>query len=343
MYTDSRGRYSFGNLPLGYSGLAIEIGKPGWVSYGYLLGTLTSTSTNNDLFIRADGVPAGGRDFFVYDQTTGANIPATLQIRIPSGHTSRIALPNGYYDRLSGLPAWQTYDFTVTAPGYRSVTWLNQQVHYDTWWSISFSLPRSNQAVGRILGVVRNLITGNPIPNAQVSCFGAVTTDSQGRFTLENQPLGTYTLGVAAPGYTSRSVQITIHAGRVQARIQIRDRDTGQVVREETVALGDSGAFVVPNVPSGTYKVWVKPLGWCAEEADGITMPNLLPVAFSSGAQGDVNDDNVVDDADLLAVLFDFGNGGTNPYLAADLNKDGTVDDADLLIVLFNFGSSGTP
>lgn len=56
-----------------------------------------------------------------------------------------------------------------------------------------------------------------------------------------------------------------------------------------------------------------------------------------------MNDDNVVDDADLLAVLFDFGNGGTNPYLAADLNKDGTVDDADLLIVLFNFGSSGAP
>ena len=43
-----------------------------------------------------------------------------------------------------------------------------------------------------------------------------------------------------------------------------------------------------------------------------------------------------VDDADLLAVLFTFGNTGTN--LPEDLNGDGTVDDADLLTVLFAFG-----
>jgi hypothetical protein len=52
---------------------------------------------------------------------------------------------------------------------------------------------------------------------------------------------------------------------------------------------------------------------------------------------GDVNGDGCVDDADLLRVLFAFGNTGTN--LPEDLNRDGTVDDADLLIVLFNFGN----
>jgi hypothetical protein len=54
-------------------------------------------------------------------------------------------------------------------------------------------------------------------------------------------------------------------------------------------------------------------------------------------AAGDVNTDGCVDDADLLAVLFAFGNTGTD--LAEDLNGDGTVDDADLLAVLFNFGT----
>ncbi|MCX7992573.1 MAG: hypothetical protein N2651_02765 [Fimbriimonadales bacterium] len=43
-----------------------------------------------------------------------------------------------------------------------------------------------------------------------------------------------------------------------------------------------------------------------------------------------------VDDADLLQVLFAFGQSGSNP---ADVNGDGVVDDADLLEVLFNFGS----
>ncbi len=53
---------------------------------------------------------------------------------------------------------------------------------------------------------------------------------------------------------------------------------------------------------------------------------------------GDVNGDNVIDDADLLEVLFNFGSSTNAP---ADLNGDGVVDDADLLIVLFNFGAQG--
>jgi hypothetical protein len=130
-------------------------------------------------------------------------------------------------------------------------------------------------------------------------------------------------------------------AGRVQARVQIRDRQSGQVIQEATVTLGDSGAFVVPNVPSGTFKVWIKARGWLATLTDGITIPNLLPIVFESGVSGDANNDNIVDDADLLEVLFNFGQ--TGPGQNADLNYDEVVDDADLLIVLFNFGSQGDP
>jgi len=36
-------------------------------------------------------------------------------------------------------------------------------------------------------------------------------------------------------------------------------------------------------------------------------------------------------------VLFAFGQNGSN--LSADINHDGIVNDADLLAVLFNFGS----
>jgi hypothetical protein len=52
---------------------------------------------------------------------------------------------------------------------------------------------------------------------------------------------------------------------------------------------------------------------------------------------GDVNGDGCTDDADLLSVLFAFGQTGAN--LPADLNGDGIIDDADLLTVLFNFGN----
>jgi hypothetical protein len=50
---------------------------------------------------------------------------------------------------------------------------------------------------------------------------------------------------------------------------------------------------------------------------------------------GDVDGNGCVDDADLLAILFNFG--GTDPRY--DLNGDNIIDDADLLTVLFNFGS----
>ncbi len=51
---------------------------------------------------------------------------------------------------------------------------------------------------------------------------------------------------------------------------------------------------------------------------------------------GNLNGDCVVDDADLLQVLFNFGSNDA----ASDTNGDGAVDDADLLVVLFNFGST---
>jgi hypothetical protein len=63
--------------------------------------------------------------------------------------------------------------------------------------------------------------------------------------------------------------------------------------------------------------------------------------AAAAGCQphnGDVVEDGCVDDADLLAVLFAFGNTGSN-LGRVDVNCDQVVDDADLLTVLFNFGS----
>jgi len=53
---------------------------------------------------------------------------------------------------------------------------------------------------------------------------------------------------------------------------------------------------------------------------------------------GDVTGEGCIDDADLLAVLFAFGNTGSD-LGRVDVNCDQVVDDADLLQVLFNFGS----
>lgn len=105
----------------------------------------------------------------------------------------------------------------------------------------------------------------------------------------------------------------------------------------------------LPTAP-GTYTIAVDyrdlslpdPSGWVtlnlginAGGAHHLIIDNIRVLVES--VAGDVNGDGCVDDADLLAVLFAFGNSGYG--LPEDVNGDGVVDDADLLTVLFAFGN----
>lgn len=68
------------------------------------------------------------------------------------------------------------------------------------------------------------------------------------------------------------------------------------------------------------------------------TVSNIVVHEIGCVPPGDVNRDGIVDDADLLLVLFAFGSDD----IRYDLNADSIIDDADLLIVLFNFGLTCT-
>jgi hypothetical protein len=70
-------------------------------------------------------------------------------------------------------------------------------------------------------------------------------------------------------------------------------------------------------------------------DLEEMTFTDWLALARIESQPGDSNLDGCVDDADLLAVLFAFGQTGAS---LQDVNDDNVVDDADLLMVLFNFG-----
>jgi hypothetical protein len=113
----------------------------------------------------------------------------------------------------------------------------------------------------------------------------------------------------------------------------------GSQTDSATLTLGAGGSYSLQTGVTGTVQARVYVPGWLGQRQTLTVSSRGVVTANWSLTNGDVNRDNQIDDADLLEVLFAFGQTGTN--LPADCNGDGAVDDADLLIVLFNFGAVG--
>jgi len=365
-----------GNLPAGLN-LLIDAFAPNYRSRSYAgRRTRLGITDNLDIWFVSQDINAGRLIGQVTDLYTGAGIP-NASVFLSQVNTGRWALTytdvNGNLNIGDLFPG--TYHVTCDAAGYESAVAYHVPIAVGDNL-IQYALKPYNYPSGQLYGDVINAANNQGIAGSSVLLIASTGTTrlthtgGGSDYDFGQLPYDLrYTVVASAPGfqprqianievpaYSSIRVNIPLNAGAgglvgrlvldsfdrnpsglVQARVQIRNRTTNQVVREETVTLGDSGAFVVPNVAGGTYKVWIKAAGWLASLTDGITLPNLIPVVFQSGAPGDVNNDNLVSDADLLAVLFAFGNAGG----PEDLNRDGLVDDADLLLVLFNFGAVG--
>ncbi|MCS7300900.1 MAG: hypothetical protein NZ556_05025 [Fimbriimonadales bacterium] len=91
------------------------------------------------------------------------------------------------------------------------------------------------------------------------------------------------------------------------------------------------------NQPAGTYTVVAKLNKHLSRRVDNLSLSGAHARNWQFNTLGDLNGDDVIDDADLLQVLFAFGSSN----FEADVNGDGIVDDADLLTILFNFGAVG--
>ncbi|MCW5935435.1 MAG: hypothetical protein KIT45_14235 [Fimbriimonadia bacterium] len=128
--------------------------------------------------------------------------------------------------------------------------------------------------------------------------------------------IGNAPLGIA---HLSGVVEVLFDNGHVP---QLGDRYRVLEYREKT---GQFASLTLPELPAG---LWIVP-EYDATGMDLVVVLDRIP--------GDVDGDGCVNDEDLLAVLFAFGQSGGS--LPPDLNDDGTVNDEDLLLVLFNFGN----
>jgi len=107
---------------------------------------------------------------------------------------------------------------------------------------------------------------------------------------------------------------------------------------EMVAPVNPDGTVELHDTPVGVHDIKVRIhnslFGRVPSVALEVDQPAAIQVRLLNG---DVNADNIVDDADLLYILMHYGQH-TPDY---DLNGDALIDDADLLIVLFNFGAIG--
>jgi hypothetical protein len=157
-------------------------------------------------------------------------------------------------------------------------------------------------------------------------------------------------LSVSVPRYcasTPNLVTVRVgNGGRADANtpfvVAVYDGDPGsggQIIGQATLNSLPAGQFVDVDIaidPQSPRYVRVDTTAVVNECNEA----NNTLLAFT-GCAADINRDGIVDDADLLIVLFEFGAQSVHPfYLRGDIDCNGIVDGADLLIVLLEFGNS---
>jgi hypothetical protein len=142
--------------------------------------------------------------------------------------------------------------------------------------------------------------------------------------------------GNATPALYGR-ITIAGYTGSLEGKTATIRVKQGTQIRTYFATLAADGQYAVPIELSGNIEVLAQVAPGLARKVSLSNVSGPVQQNFLDLTNGDVNRNNVVDDADLLQVLFNFG--GTDR--ASDVNGDNVVDDADLLIVLFNFGSVG--
>ncbi|MCS7066814.1 MAG: hypothetical protein NZL85_11165 [Fimbriimonadales bacterium] len=210
---------------------------------------------------------------------------------------------------------------------------------------VSFALQDLNND-GVALDVILNLseLLGNVGLNYQIPLIASVISDSP--TTAIVRWTGSRTLGnpqdcIPVNIGTTVNVLITYVEGSLQGqvtRVNCLPDPLGRIPHRTTLQ-------VVPNGGDTHNYLRVQGYLFCIQQPGFLINArifNMNWIGYGGGiprSLGNVNGDCIVDDADLLAVLFAFGQTGTN--LPEDTNGDGVVDDADLLTVLFNFGAGG--
>ncbi len=183
-------------------------------------------------------------------------------------------------------------------------------------------------------------LTQEAVGATRESLFLASNSAEQVLWAVRNSAGTEWEIYLSTPNtLTTLQGTVTGFAGNpssVQLIVQLINPITGAVAHTHTTNLTSASTYSVSVTP-GLWRLRIRADRSLVRAFDERRLLGTVTLNLNL-VLGDVNGDNVVDDADLLEILFAFGSTTTAP---ADVNADGVVDDADLLIVLFAFGSTG--
>lgn len=126
--------------------------------------------------------------------------------------------------------------------------------------------------------------------------------------------------------------------------VELRPAGSRDPIRVERLQLDLAGNYRLAQVPPGTYDLAFKGSHWLRRVVRNVRVSQSCVSSVNATLlNGDVNDNNQVEDSDLAGVLLDFGQPPSGNNGETDLDGDHYVADPDLAIVLRRFGQLGDP
>lgn len=125
-----------------------------------------------------------------------------------------------------------------------------------------------------------------------------------------------------------------------QIPITVELKKSDDSLTTKTIYPASNGYYNIPDVVAGSYTIRFKASHWLAALVSGVAVNNNINIGNVTLRNGDANNDNAIDEADLSILSADWYNSPpSNPN--ADLNGDGGVDEADLSVTSLNWYQSG--
>ncbi len=218
--TDDSGKFNFGNVPAGQYKLKAE--KKGYDTTSVTVTVYGGNTSEADIYMDKSDTS----NSFNTGTIIGNVKDSQSLLAINGALVSTNPATSSVFSKNDG-----SYRFENIEPGSYTIQ-VSKSGYQDASAQITVSAGKITQAdftliskSGRVTGTVTDAATLQPVPGVNIQTQPAtvsITTDTSGKFTLENISPATYTIKANVAGYLTASLSVVVTAGNVtQADISL--------------------------------------------------------------------------------------------------------------------------